>query len=118
MLEKGLSVSENFDELAELAQHDPKAFEELRQHLIDSFIDSAPEDRQMNIKRYQWRIDQEKRKHSNSLGCCIHLSSMMTKRMDELRRQLDLVSDVSSDTAKKRFSKIKKAVIPLNVLEA
>jgi len=114
MLETGISFSDRFDELMELAKDRPDEFESLRQQLINQLIDSMPEGRQLNVRRYQWRIDQETRRHDNSLGCCIKLSAMMSSRMLEMGRQMDLLHGLSSKQFSKRVADLKNTVVRLD----
>ena len=83
------SVLDDFEKLSRLARNDPLAFEQLRKQLIEQLIQDAPQARQINMRRFQWRIEQETRHHRNSLGRCVKLSSMMTERLDYLRLQID-----------------------------
>jgi hypothetical protein len=114
MFDKGLSISDNFDELMELANDRPGEFDCLRQQLIDQVIKSMPEKQQLNAKRYQWRIDQETRLHDNSLGLCIRLSSMMSARILELGKQLDLLNKSSAEQFSQRVADQKNTVIRLD----
>jgi hypothetical protein len=117
MFEKGISISENFDELMQLAEKNPQEFDAFSQQLIEQVIDSVPQDRQLNMLRYQWRIDQEKRRHDNSMGCCIKLSAMMSERMIEMRKQLDFINGVSSEGFSRRFTELENAVVQLDMAQ-
>jgi hypothetical protein len=66
----------DFDYLTGLARSDPTEFERLRRNAIESYISALPLDRQERMRRLQWRIDQERRKHT-PLGACVKLSNMM-----------------------------------------
>ena len=66
-----------FEALASLAQSDPAAFELKRQQLIDELIGAAPEDLQLRLRSFQWRIDMERSRSANPLQACIRLSNMM-----------------------------------------
>jgi hypothetical protein len=67
----------DFDQWAALARDDPAAFEAMRQTTIDTFISSAPPDRQQRLRRLQWRIDQERRRAATPLAGCVRISRMM-----------------------------------------
>ena len=67
----------DFDTWAEMAKNDPDAFERMRLQAIDEFIESVPESSQERLRRFQWRIDQERRLAKTPLAACIRLSSMM-----------------------------------------
>jgi hypothetical protein len=114
MFEKGMSIPDHFDELMELAKNQPDEFERLRQQMIDQLIESMPEERQLNVKRYQWRIDQENRRHQSSMGRCIKLSAMMSARMQEMNRQLDLLNGAPAELFSQREADIKNAVVRLD----
>lgn len=66
----------DFDYLTNLAQSDPSEFERLRLNAIEDYLSTLPEERQLRLRRLQWRIDQERRSHS-PMGACIRLSKMM-----------------------------------------
>ena len=114
MFEKGISISPHFDEMMQLAKDKPDEFDRLRAQLINQVIDSMPEERQLNVERYQWRIDQETRRHDNSMGRCIKLSSMMSARMLEMGRQLDLLHGTSPEQFSQRVAELKNAVVRLD----
>ena len=91
-----ISISENFDALVLMAKNEPEAFESYRRSLIQKTIENSPQDRQTNLRRYQWRIDQEKRKHDNSLAACIKLTQMMSQRMFSINKQLCVLSEIAT----------------------
>ena len=70
----------DFDQLRKLAEKDPVKFEDMRQNVIDSFIATLPDERQIHLRRLQWRIDQERRNRS-PLSACIHISGLMWENM-------------------------------------
>ena len=47
----------DFDIWMNMAKNDPRQFESKRLQAIDEVIGSAPADRQMHLRRLQWRID-------------------------------------------------------------
>lgn len=67
----------DFDQWSSLARSDPEAFEHCRRELVESFIQGAPPRHRQRLQRLQWRIDAERRRHSNPMGSCVHLSRMM-----------------------------------------
>jgi hypothetical protein len=67
----------DFDEWASLARQDPQGFEVRRQEAIEQLILAAPEHLQPRLRRLQWRIDMERRRHDNPLGACIGIYGMM-----------------------------------------
>ncbi|MCU7904344.1 MAG: DUF3135 domain-containing protein [Candidatus Thiodiazotropha sp. (ex Epidulcina cf. delphinae)] len=66
----------DFDHLLSLAEKDPVRFEDMRQEAIDAYIATLPADRQVRMRRLQWRIDQERRNRS-PLSACMRISGMM-----------------------------------------
>jgi len=66
----------DFDYLTGLAQRDPQRFESFRRATIEAYICGLPDDRQVRMRKLQWRIDQERRKHS-PMGACLKISGMM-----------------------------------------
>jgi hypothetical protein len=70
----------DFDHLLQLAEQDPMRFEDMRQAAINDFIATLPEERQVRMRRLQWRIDQERRNRT-PLSACVKISSMMWDRM-------------------------------------
>jgi len=66
-----------FEELSRLAREDPEAFEARRQELIEEVISQVPEERQERLRRFQWRIDMERKRAKTPLGACIKLNDML-----------------------------------------
>jgi hypothetical protein len=71
----------DFDQLAQLAQDDPQAFEARREAAIEALIESLPVERQERMRRLQWRIDQERRLAKSPMGACIRLSRLMWRQV-------------------------------------
>ncbi|MES9833534.1 MAG: DUF3135 domain-containing protein [Candidatus Thiodiazotropha sp. DIVDIV] len=70
----------DFDHLLQLAERDPVKFEDLRQNAIDTYIATLPNERQIQMRRLQWRIDQERRNRS-PLSACMRISGLMWDNM-------------------------------------
>lgn len=66
-----------FDDWKDLAASDPEAFEQRRREVIEQFISSIPPERQLRLRRLQWRIDMERRRCSNPVQSCLSLYTMM-----------------------------------------
>ncbi|OAG27997.1 DUF3135 domain-containing protein [Thermodesulfatator autotrophicus] len=66
-----------FEKMARLAREDPEAFEKERQALIDEAISRAPTETQEKLRKFQWRIDMERKKAKTPLGACIRLYDML-----------------------------------------
>ncbi|MGD2117681.1 MAG: DUF3135 domain-containing protein [Chromatiales bacterium] len=75
---------DSFDELVHMAKHSPLAFESYRADLIEELIGELPPERQLRMRRLQWRIDQERKRHPNELASCIKLINMMMESFDRL----------------------------------
>ncbi len=73
----GENFEQWFEELAQLAQTDPEAFETRRQALIEEAISQAPEERQERLRRFQWRIDMERKRAKTPLAACLRLNDML-----------------------------------------
>lgn len=112
------SVLDDFEKLSKLARNDPPAFEQLRKQLIEQLIQDAPQAHQINLRRFQWRIEQENRHHHNSLGRCLKLSSMMTERLDYLRLQIDKLTGKSAIQASNFSRNSENKVIPFKSVDA
>ena len=67
----------DFDMAMELARTDPEAFEQYRQDVIDALIARAPERSRQQLRRLQWRIDQERKRAPNPTAACVKLYRMM-----------------------------------------
>lgn len=67
----------DFDAWAALAQRDPRAFEQRRAEVIEDFLQQVPPDRQLPLRRLQWRIDRTRERAPNPMSACIQISQMM-----------------------------------------
>jgi hypothetical protein len=70
-----------FEYWANLAADDPQSFEEARQLMIDSLIESAPEPQQTRLRGLQWQIDQVRARTPNPMGACVKISGMMWQKV-------------------------------------
>jgi len=78
MTHKELSL----EELAALFENDREAYYEYKKAQRDELIANSENSEQ--LRRLQWRIDQEVAKHTTHIGICIALQEMMLERYDEL----------------------------------
>lgn len=78
----------SFDELADLAQSNPQAFEQLRTQLCQQMIAKAPAHFQKRLQGLQFRIDAERSLSGSPLGACIRLSKIMNDSLMQLRSLL------------------------------
>ncbi|MEJ2212728.1 MAG: DUF3135 domain-containing protein [Gammaproteobacteria bacterium] len=106
-MERKQSISENFDDLVRMAQNDPEAFESYRDQLIQKTIENAPFDRQTNLRRYQWRIDQERQRQNSSFNACIKLTRMMNQRLLSISNQLLVLTELTKMDSSNRQNFIK-----------
>ena len=96
-----------FETWAELAQSDPQAFEQQRQHCIDELLATMPSARRRRMERLQWRIDMERHRAATPLSACVRISRMM---MDSVYGKEGLVDAIKG---KVRY----EVAPPLNVVE-
>ncbi len=95
-----------FEAWAELAQRDPQAFEQQRQHYIDALIAEMPSAHRRRMECLQWRIDMERNRAATPLSACVRISRMM---MDSVYGKEGLV-----DAIKGKVSY--EVAAPLNVV--
>ena len=76
MLEKTLTVLD-FDDAMELAKNDPEAFEQYRLDAIEALITSVTWKNQQNLRRLQWRIEQERKRAPDPAAACVKIYQMM-----------------------------------------
>lgn len=91
---------DDFELWAKLAESDPRAFEEKRRLMLESFIKEAPGHLRQRLQCLQWRIDREREKCSNPLSACVRLYSMMWDSVcgdSGLLRALQSVGESRSD---------------------
>ena len=67
----------DFDEVAALARHDPEAYEQYRLDAVEELISSASRKNQQQLRRLQWRIDQERKRAPNATAACVKIYQMM-----------------------------------------
>ncbi|WP_439133380.1 DUF3135 domain-containing protein [Pseudomaricurvus sp.] len=86
----------SFDELAELAQSDPQAFEAYRSQQIDNVINEAPEYLRHRLRGLQFQVDAQRSLHDSPLGSCIKISQMMHDSFAQLQTALNSASDLTN----------------------
>ncbi len=67
----------DFDIWMNMAKDDPRQFESMRMEAIDEVIESAPAERQMQLRRLQWRIDMARERAASPMAATIAISKMM-----------------------------------------
>lgn len=74
----------DFEQWAQLAQHDPHTFEQLRHRLLDAYIARSSSAHQDRLRRLQWRIDRLREQASNPMSACVQISNLMWDTFDQL----------------------------------
>lgn len=74
----------DFEQWAQLARHDPHAFEQLRHRLLDAYIARSSSAHQDRLRRLQWRIDRLREQASNPMSACVQISNLMWDTFDQL----------------------------------
>lgn len=74
----------DFEQWAQLAQHDPHTFEQLRHRLLEAYIARASSSHQDRLRRLQWRIDRLREQASNPMSACVQISNLMWDTFDQL----------------------------------
>ncbi|MBI3562400.1 MAG: DUF3135 domain-containing protein [Gammaproteobacteria bacterium] len=85
MLQSSRTTLPDFETWMTLAKEDPVRFEALRLETIDEFIAQVPEDKRLQLRRLQWRIDRVRERAGTPLAACVALSRMMWDSFTELR---------------------------------
>lgn len=86
----------SFDQLAELAATDPKAFEDYRTTQIEMAISSASTSNQRRLRGIQFQIDAQRSLKGNATGSCVKVYQMM---QDSLSNLNNLLQDFSNGTS-------------------
>jgi hypothetical protein len=66
-----------FNEWAALAKSDPQAFEAQRRQVIDRAILAAPADRQQQLRRVQWKLDQIRNTSRTPMVACLRMHRLL-----------------------------------------
>ncbi|MDH3527188.1 MAG: DUF3135 domain-containing protein [Gammaproteobacteria bacterium] len=67
----------DFDDWVALAISDPQAFETQRRQVIDRAISAAPADRQQQLRRIQWKLDQIRSTSRTPMVACLRLNRLL-----------------------------------------
>ncbi len=67
----------DFDIWMNMAKDDPRQFESMRTEAIDEVIAAVPKDRQIHLRRLQWRIDMTRERAGSPMAATIAISRMM-----------------------------------------
>lgn len=79
----------DFDNWMNLAVNDPEQFELKRLDAIDEVIESAPAERQIHLRRLQWRIDMARERAGSPMAATLAISRMMWEAFYNLKNQYD-----------------------------
>lgn len=106
-----------FEEWRTLAERDPTAFEDMRRQYIESFIESAPEEKRRRLRGLQWQIDQTRDLARTPMASCIAISNMMWDSLYQLNQhQLELTHTTPAKHPNPQASSAKAAtVLPFRV---
>ncbi len=74
----------DFEQWAQLARHDPHAFEQLRHRLLEAYIARSSSTHQDRLRGLQWRIDRLREQASNPMSACVQISNLMWDTFDQL----------------------------------
>lgn len=76
--------------LSKLACDDPPAFEALRDELVSSYIESAPERLQQRLYGIQFRVDAIRRLSRSPLGALVKIQALMWRSFLDLDHELKM----------------------------
>jgi len=79
----------DFDIWMNMAKDDPRQFESMRIDAIEELIESAPADRQIHLRRLQWRIDMTRERAGSPMAATIAISKMMWDAFYNLKEQYE-----------------------------
>jgi len=67
----------DFDAWAALAREDPQRFEKQRSRVLEAAIRGAPPDKQPQLRRTQWKLDQIRRSSATPLAACLRMQQLL-----------------------------------------
>ena len=92
----------DFDEMQALAKTDPATFEARRTEYIESFLASAPAEKQTRLRGLQWQIEQTRQLARTPMASCIAISRMMWDSLHLLGNQQRELVELSRGHAPQR----------------
>lgn len=101
----------NFEEWAKLAKQDPDRFEAHRAQALNDAIDRVPEDRQLMLRRLQWKVDRVRELKSTPLAACIAITDMMWNTFNDLNRSYYWLSEHKKGFFHQQIASLPKATI-------
>ena len=87
----------SFDDLMELNNSDPQAFEYLRSELVTEYIESSPENIQPRLQGLQFHINARRDMAKNPIDSCLIISRMMQDSFSEMRGSLQDLCRLTSN---------------------
>ncbi|MDH5181271.1 MAG: DUF3135 domain-containing protein [Gammaproteobacteria bacterium] len=103
----------NFEEWAKLAAQDPDRFEARRARTLSDAIGRVPENRQLMLRRLQWKVDRVRELKTTPLAACIAITDMMWNTFHDLNRSYHYLAEQhgKKTPGKQDFAKLPKATI-------
>ncbi len=83
----------NFEQWRTLYETDPEAFEAKRLEVIERTILQAPEAHQRRLRGLMFEVEARRARAKTPMESCIAISSMMWDKFEQLRVQLNKLSD-------------------------
>jgi len=83
----------DFEHWVKLAEQDPAQFEDLRSQTINNAIDELPEDKQLMLRRLQWKVDRVRELKSTPMAACLAITDMMWDTFYDLNRSYQWLGD-------------------------
>lgn len=97
--------------LSRLAREDHEAFERLRHELIEQLISHAPAQKQLMLRRLQFRVDGIRARSGSTLGATIKISALMWESFLLLNKNLHQLADTAQG---KLSAQIPQSLAPPN----
>ncbi|EPJ48661.1 MAG: hypothetical protein OFPII_04700 [Osedax symbiont Rs1] len=86
----------SFDQLKKLNDLDPKAFEALREQLVNDCIETAPAERQHRLQGLQFHINSRRELANSPMESCISLSRMMHETFSDMHNSLEGLAQLTA----------------------
>ncbi len=102
----------DFEYWAKLWQDDPEAFEGERIRVIESIIAAAPAENRPRLRRFQWRIDIERRRSRTPYQAYQRLANMMWESLLGERGLLQALQRLATASEEKLAQRQSATVIP------
>lgn len=104
----------SFEDLMNLALHEPDKLETLRKSWVEDTINRAPEPFQRRLRGLQFQIDMEREKASNPVSSCVRISQMMHEGLANLHDAINKKPETSESqiSSKENPQSSMAAIIP------